>query len=39
MLDREKTLTQEADLVCEQVARDVAVALTGREIEFGECRE
>ncbi|HUT76473.1 MAG TPA: hypothetical protein VM285_02240 [Polyangia bacterium] len=36
MLDREKQLTDEATLVCEQVARDVAKALTGREIEFLE---
>jgi len=36
MLDREKQLNDEAELVCEQVARDVAMALTGKSITFVE---
>lgn len=36
MLDREKALNDEADLVCESVARDIAMALTGKEITFVE---
>jgi hypothetical protein len=36
MLDREEELTREADLVCENVARDIAMALTGKEITFVE---
>jgi len=36
MLDREKQLNDEADRVCEQVARDVAMALTGKGITFVE---
>lgn len=36
MLDQEKRQNDEADLVCEQVARDVAMALTGKEITFAE---
>lgn len=36
MLDAEQKMNDEVDLACEQVARDVAAALTGREIEFGE---
>ena len=39
MLDREEALTREADLVCEQVARDVAMALTGKEITVVEAAE
>jgi hypothetical protein len=34
MLDTEQNLNEAADLVCEQVARDIAMALTGKEIEF-----
>ena len=34
MLDAEEASTREADHICEQVARDVAVALTGKEIAF-----
>ena len=33
-LDAEEACNREADLICEQVARDVAVALTGKEIAF-----
>ena len=36
MLDAEESMNQEAQLVCEQVARDVAKALTGKEITFVE---
>lgn len=36
MLDAEESMNQEARLVCEQVARDVAKALTGKEITFVE---
>ena len=36
MLDREEAFNNKADLVCEQVARDIAVALTGKEITFVE---
>ena len=36
MLDREEALNHEADLVCENVARDIAMALTGKEITFVE---
>lgn len=39
MLDREEALNNEADLVCEQVARDIAMALTGKEITFVEGSE
>lgn len=34
MLDREQQMNDKADIVCEQVARDVAMALTGKEIIF-----
>lgn len=34
MLDAEEASVREADLVCEQVARDVAMALTGKDITF-----
>lgn len=36
MLDAEEAMNVEARLVCEQVARDVAKALTGKEITFVE---
>ena len=36
MLDREEAMNREAVLACEQVARDVAMALTGKEIDFRE---
>jgi hypothetical protein len=36
MLDREEELNNEAGLVCENVVRDIAVALTGKEITFVE---
>ena len=36
MLDLEEADNRKADLVCEQVVRDIAVALTGKEITFVE---
>jgi hypothetical protein len=36
MLDQEEASTQKADLVCQEVARDIAMALTGKEITFVE---
>lgn len=36
MLDNEEAYIRKAHLVCEQIARDVAMALTGKEITFTE---
>ena len=36
MLDHEEASNQKADLVCQQAARDIAMALTGKEITFVE---
>jgi len=39
MLDTEERLNCEADRTCEQVARDLAMALTGKEIVFAGAQE